>query len=59
MVDICPTDEMLESEFAEVVTPDVVAIPVDRRNPYSGVPPFACDCCKDWSDNIGFLDKIL
>ena len=56
MMNVSPTDEVLEPELAEVVTPYVVAVPIDRWNAYFTRPPFACDCCKDWSDYRDFLD---
>ena len=53
---ICPADEMLESEFTQVMTPDVIAVPVYRRNPDSALPDLSTDLGEYWGYNSDFLD---
>ena len=59
VMNISPTDKMPEPQLAEVVTPDVVTVPVDWWYTNAALPPFACDCCKDWSDYGDFLDEVF
>jgi hypothetical protein len=59
MMHVSPTNEMPESQSLQVETPDIVTEPVDWWDTHSAIPPFACDCCKDWSDYIDFFDKKL
>jgi hypothetical protein len=56
MMNVSPTDKVPESLPLQIETPDIVTEPVDRWDTDSTVPPFACDCCKDWCNYIYFFD---
>jgi hypothetical protein len=56
MVDISPTDEMLEPKFGQIVTPQIVAIPVNRWNPDTAIPDFPGDLGEYWGYNSDFFD---
>jgi hypothetical protein len=56
MMHISPTNKMPEPELAQVITPDIIAVPVYRRNPDSAFPDLSTDLGEYWGYNSDFLD---